>query len=128
MKPKHFILEPMRSKLFTAAVLTLLPAFTIQTATAAMLRVPEDEAKRSIVNKAAPTMPAIAKQVHITGKVLVDLTVAEDGSVEKVDVVSGNPVLSSAAVVAGKKWTFKPFLVEGKPEKALVRVTFDFGS
>ena len=118
----------MRSKLFAAAAFLILPVCVLRTASAAMLRVPEDEAKRSIVNKAAPTMPAIAKQVHITGKVLVDLTVGENGSVENVDVISGNPVLSSAAVAAGKKWTFKPFLVDGKPEKALVRVTFDFGS
>lgn len=129
MSLKHFFLDqPMRSKLFTAALLLVLPTLAVRTATAEMLRVPEDEARRSIVSKAAPSMPAIAKQVHITGKVLVDLTVSEDGSVEKVDVVSGNPVLSSAAVSAGKKWTFKPFLVEGKPEKALVRVTFEFGS
>jgi TonB family protein len=126
---KYYLLDqPMRSKLFTAAVLLILPAFALRTATAAMLRIPEDEAKRSIVNKTAPSMPPIAKQVHITGKVLVDLTVSEDGSVEKVDVVSGNPVLSAAAVAAGKKWTFKPFQVDGKAEKALVRVTFDFGS
>lgn len=129
MTLKHFFLNQlMRQRIFSVAALLILPAFALRTASAAMLRIPEDEAKHAIVSKTAPTMPAIAKQVHITGKVLVDLTVSENGSVENVDVVSGNPVLSSAAVAAGKKWTFKPFLVDGKPEKALVRVTFDFGS
>jgi TonB family protein len=129
MRSFHFsTVQRMPTKIATAALLLLASSVAVKTANAAMLRVPEDEAKKSIVNRIAPTMPAIAKQVHISGRVLVDLTVAEDGSVEKVDVVSGNPVLSSAAVNAGKKWTFKPFLVEGKAEKALVRVSFDFGS
>lgn len=121
-------IKPMRPRLFFALLVLILPTLALRTATAAMLRVPEDEAKRSIINKTAPAVPALARQIHLTGKVLVDLTVSEDGSVEKVDVVSGNPVLGGAAVAAGKKWTFKPFLVDGKPEKAIVRVTFDFGA
>jgi TonB family protein len=97
-------------------------------AMADMLRIPEGQAKKAIVSEVAPSIPPIARQLHLSGQVACDLTVSENGSVEKVDVVSGNPVLGAAAVAAGKKWTFKPFMVDGKASKALVRVSFNFGS
>ena len=73
------------------------------------LRVSEDEGKRAIVARVVPSMPPIARQTHLSGKVVIDMTVAEDGTVEKVDVVSGNPILGGACVSAAKKWTFQPF-------------------
>lgn len=123
----HFSLKRMLPGVFTAALYVLILSFASKTAMAGMLRITDDDAKRSILTKIAPTMPAVAKQVHLTGRVTVDMTVAEDGSVEKVDVISGNPVLSAAAVIACKKWTFRPFVNEGKADRALVRISFDFG-
>ena len=52
--------------------------------------------------------------------------IAEPGEVAKVQPVSGNALLSSAAVNAVKKWKFKPFTAEGKPAKAVVRLSFNF--
>ena len=49
-----------------------------------------------------------------------------EGDVAKVVPVSGNALLSSAAVNAVKKWKFKPFTAEGQPAKALVRLSFNF--
>jgi TonB family protein len=93
------------------------------------LRISEDEGRKSIVAKVVPTPPPITKQAHTAGRVLVDPTVGEDGSVEKADVVSGNPILRGAAVRAGKGWMFKPFQgTDGKPSKAVVPVSFDFGA
>ena len=102
--------------------------FVSQGAMADMIRVPEDQAKKAIVSEVAPAIPPIARQLHLSGQVACDLTVSETGSVEKVDVVSGNPVLGTAAVAAGKKWMFRPFQADGKASKALVRVNFSFGS
>jgi TonB family protein len=74
-----------------------------------------------------PIVPPIAKQAHLAGRVVIELTVAEDGSVAKSEVVSGNPILGQAASRAGKSWTFKPFNgADGKPAQALVKLTFDF--
>ena len=98
-------------------------------AQADVLHVSEEDARRSVVSRVVPQMPPLAKQVHITGRVVVDLTVTEDGSVEKADIVSGNPVLAGAAVKAGKGWMFSPFKsADGKPSRAVVRVNFEFGS
>jgi TonB family protein len=102
---------------------------TARLAKAGLLHIPEDEAKHSVVARVVPTTPPLAKQVHLSGKVVVDLTVTEAGSVEKADVVSGNPVLAGAALKAGKGWMFSPFKgADGKPSKAVVRISFDFAS
>jgi TonB family protein len=102
---------------------------TARLAKADMLHVTEDQAKRSIVAKVMPVTPPLARQVHLSGRVVVELTVTEDGSVEKADAVSGNPVLAGAALKAGKGWTFTPFKdADGKPSKAVVRISFDFAS
>jgi TonB family protein len=100
----------------------------VKAAAADPLRVSEDEGRRAIVARTAPNIPPIAKQAHLSGRVVVDMTVSEDGNVEKVDVVSGNPILGGACVSAAKKWTFQPFKTEGKPCKAIVRASFEFGA
>ena len=52
--------------------------------------------------------------------------VAESGAVEKVNIVSGNPVLTRPASDAVKKWKFAPFTSDGKPVKAVVPVSLSF--
>lgn len=79
-----------------------------------------------ILQKVAPTYPAIAHQIHLSGTVILDMDVAEDGSVDGASVVSGNPILSNGAVTAAKRWKFAPVTEDGKPVKATVRVAFKF--
>jgi periplasmic protein TonB len=106
----------------------LLGVLSIRSANADPMRVSEEDGRKAAVTKVAPTLPPLARQAHITGKVVVEMTVTEDGSVEKVDIVSGNPILGSAVVNATKRWTFQPFKSNGQPSKALVRAAFEFGS
>jgi TonB family protein len=79
-----------------------------------------------ILQKVAPTYPTIAHQIHLSGTVILDMDVAEDGSVDGASVVSGNPILSNGAVTAAKRWKFAPVTEDGKPVKATVRVAFKF--
>lgn len=107
------------------ATALLLPACSLH---AGVVRVSDQEAQQSIVQKVRPDFPAIAKQMKLSGRVVVDLTVAEDGKVEKADVVSGNPILGTAAKNAAKQWTFRPFQENGKVSEAVVRINFDFNN
>ena len=91
------------------------------------IHVSDEAARKAIVKRAEPSYPAFAKQFQLEGRVFVDAHVDTDGNVEKVDVVSGNAMLAVAAVAAAKKWTFTPFPgSDGKPAKALVRLSFSF--
>lgn len=70
--------------------------------------------------------PLGAEKDRLQGQVVVKFTVSETGDVEKVEAVSGNPVLATAALDAAKKWKFKPFIRNGKAVKAATNIRFDF--
>jgi TonB family protein len=89
-------------------------------------RVSHTVALQSATTKVVPEYSPIAKQLKIQGSVQLDAVIAEDGSVERVDIVSGNPVLTKPASDALKKWHFKPFTDGDKPIKVIATFDFDF--
>src|SRR5437763_837261 len=78
------------------------------------------EGLNAATNKVQPEYPVMAKQLKIEGPVELEAEVSEAGVVEKVNIVSGNPVLTRPAVDAIKKWKFAPFTEGGKAVKAVV--------
>lgn len=64
--------------------------------------------RRSIVSKVAPVYPEIARRMHVGGVVVLQLTVAPDGSVTDAKVESGHALLGSAAQEAVRRWRFEP--------------------
>jgi protein TonB len=84
------------------------------------------EALNAVVSKVEPDYPPLARQLKIAGSVDLEAVVSEDGNVEKVDVVDGNPVLTKAGTEALMKWKFKPVMANGKAVKAVAPVTFSF--
>src|SRR5215471_17929704 len=89
-------------------------------------KVSKVEGLNAATTKVQPEYPAMAKQLKIEGAVELEAVVAENGSVEKVNIVSGNPVLTRPAVDAVKKWKFAPFTADGKTTKALVPISMSF--
>ena len=95
-------------------------------AAAGPVRVSTSEATKQAINKPRPMYPPTAREMHVAGDVEVDATVDEQGKVEKTEIVKGNAMLTNAAQMAAKNWTFKPFTDDGKPMKVIVRLTFSF--
>lgn len=89
-------------------------------------KVTKSEGLNAATTKVQPDYPAMAKQLKIEGPVELEALVAENGTVEKVNIVSGNPVLTRPAADAVRKWKFAPFTADGKTVKALVPVSLNF--
>ena len=89
-------------------------------------KVSHAEALQAATTKVQPDYPLMAKQLKIEGAVELEAVVTDSGAVEKVNIKSGNPVLTRPAVEALKRWKFKPFTVDGKAVSALAEVTFNF--
>jgi TonB family protein len=87
-------------------------------------RIPTALALKAATSKPQPEYSPIAKQMHVSGKVEVDVTVGADGTVEDVKIISGNPLLSNTTVAAVKKWKFSSLSPTG--DKAVVLLSFDF--
>lgn len=59
-----------------------------------------------VIFEEPPAYPAGATASRIQGDVELDVVIGRDGSVEDVTVLSGNPLLTPAAVDAVRKWRF----------------------
>ncbi len=91
-----------------------------------VLHVTEAEGKKNAIEKPAPAYPIVARQLKLKGRVSVEATVTEDGTVSEVKTVAGNPILVKPALDAVKKWRFHPFEQQGKPAVAVVSLSFEF--
>jgi TonB family protein len=76
---------------------------------------------RKIRVKTAPEYPALAKQMNVTGKVKLEITIAADGHVVSARTVGGSPLLVGPAAEAVKKWRY-----EAAPKESTEIVEFNF--
>jgi protein TonB len=90
------------------------------------LMVSGEEQSRKLEYQVKPRYPSAARRERIEGTVQLEAHVAEDGTVEKVRVLEGDPVLAEAAREAVMKWRYKPTLKNGKPVKVVTRVAVEF--
>jgi TonB family protein len=84
------------------------------------------EGEQHLFTKIEPVYPQLAKQARIEGKVVLNVTVSAQGTVEKVARVNGHPLLLPAAIDAVKQWRYTPFLRNGAPVQAMVAVEVVF--
>jgi periplasmic protein TonB len=89
-------------------------------------KVSKQEAMSAAVTKVQPVYPPVARQLNIEGGVELEAAINEDGTVDQVKIVSGNPVLTKPSVEALKKWKFKPFTEDGKAVQAIATFHFTF--
>jgi len=83
-------------------------------------------ASEYIARRVEPEYPEQARAQHIQGPVVLQVVVGKDGSVEKLETISGDPQLATAAADAVQQWRFKPFLRNGQPEEFQTRITVSF--
>jgi len=111
---------------FISLLLTSLCCWTLLLAQEAPRKVSTNEALKAVQNKVQPDYPPTARQLKIEGTVEVEAVITESGAVEKVNIVSGNPVLTKPAAEAVKHWKFTPFTDGGKAVRAIAPLTFTF--
>ncbi len=78
------------------------------------------------VQHLAPVYPAIARSARVTGVVIIEALIAEDGSVRTITVLRSIPLLDQAAVDAVRQWRFTPTLLNGVPVPVIMTVTVAF--
>lgn len=68
----------------------------------------------SLINKVQPNYPQVAKAAQVSGTVVLHAIISKDGSIEKLQVVSGPSLLMTAAMNAVKQWRYHPTLLNGQ--------------
>ena len=73
-----------------------------------------------------PVYPAVAMARGVLGRVVVEVTLDEQGRVVDARALSGSPVLRASAVAAARLARFEPTLLSGQPVKATRLIDYDF--
>jgi TonB family protein len=63
---------------------------------------------RAIVSRVSPAYPELARRMHVSGKVVLLVSVDADGKVSSTKVESGHALLAPAAQDAVSRWRFAP--------------------
>jgi TonB family protein len=88
--------------------------------------VSEGVAGGTLVHKVQPVYPLEARRLHLEGTVFLDATITEEGQIENLKLVSGDPVLAKAATEAVTKWRYTPYLLNGRPIVKQTRINIKF--
>lgn len=90
-------------------------------------RVGDNVSRPEIIHSVAPVYTELARRARVTGTVIVEAIIDEQGDVVNVRVLKGQPMgLDQAAVDAVKTWKFKPAMKGGKPVKVYYVLTVNF--
>jgi protein TonB len=85
-----------------------------------------DPAKLVVMVK--PAYPRTALIAKISGKVSLHAVIARNGSIQNLEVVSGNPLLVPAALDAVRQWRYKPTILGGEPVEVETTILVNFVS
>jgi TonB family protein len=83
-------------------------------------------AEKRLIHVVPPALPAGASAAVQEGTVVLKTMVDDNGKVESVSLVEGNPALADAAIHAVKQWRYRPYVRNGKsvPFQTVVLVDF----
>jgi len=68
-----------------------------------------------LIHKVDPVFPAAVTERKADGSVSFQATIAKDGSVKELKLISGDPLLNMAAEQAVAQWKFRPATLNGDP-------------
>jgi len=79
-----------------------------------------------LIHRVQPDYPDLAKAMHLSGTVELQARIGTDGSVQALEVVSGNPILARAALEAVEQWRYQPTRLSGQPVEVETHITVSF--
>ncbi len=89
-------------------------------------RVGGEVVQPELIKKVSPTYPPLAKQARVEGKVRLSATVGVNGKLRDIHILSGHPVLVSAATDAVRRWEYRPGTLNGRTIDTSVHIDVTF--
>jgi periplasmic protein TonB len=80
----------------------------------------------NLVHRVQPEYPPLAVQTRTQGQVVLRAVISREGAIEKLQVVSGHPLLVRAALEAVRQWRYRPYVLNGEPVEVETQVTVNF--
>ena len=80
----------------------------------------------NLIHRVEPQYPAMAKQLHIQGAVIIKAVISREGVIEQAQVISGHAMLSSAALAAIRQWKYRPYYLNNEAIEVETEITVNF--
>jgi TonB family protein len=81
-----------------------------------------------VISRVSPIAPPEAAQLGLRGDVVLQVTIAKDGTIGPIHPLSGDSRLIPSAVDAVRQWRYQPFLEDGKPIEVQGKITIHYGT
>jgi len=91
-----------------------------------MVRVSQGVMEGLLLKRVQPRYPTQALQMRIQGPVQLQATIAKNGDIQNLKVVSGDAVLAHAAQEAVRQWKYKPYYLDGEPVQIETQILVNF--
>jgi len=96
------------------------------TANAAERREISTDATSVVARSVRPGYPLLARQMKVQGSVILQALIGRDGLIQDLHVVSGPPILATAAREAVRQWHFKPHFEGSEAVETQAKITVNF--
>ena len=80
----------------------------------------------ALIRRVEPDYPGVAVGAKVSGTVILEATVNEEGAVTDVTVLRSIVMLDQAAIKAVKQWRYEPLMLNGQPVPFILVVTVTF--
>jgi TonB family protein len=108
-----------------APAASVAPEATVATNAAEHVQISADTAE--IVSRPVqPGYPLLARQMKVEGSVILQALIGRDGLIQDLRVLSGPPILATAAQEAVKQWHFKPHYLGADAVETQAKITVNF--
>jgi protein TonB len=76
-----------------------------------------------LIHRVEPIYPPLARQIHREGRVELRAIIGTDGTIQSLQIVSGDPIFLRSALEAVQQWQYKPTILNGQPVEIETYVT-----
>ena len=76
-----------------------------------------------LIYRIEPIYPVLAKQIGKSGKVELHAIIGEDGTIQSLEAVGGDPMFFASAMQAVKQWRYTPTMLNGVAVKVDTYIT-----
>ena len=87
---------------------------------------PPGSLQRHMIWQPPPVYPKLAWEARIQGTVRLAALIATDGTVERLELISGHPFLVEAAIDAVKQWRYRPWIDGDAPVQVMSEIDVPF--
>ena len=82
-----------------------------------------------LIHRVEPVYPILPKQLGRSGRVELRAVIATDGTIQSLQVVSGDPLFYQSAMDAVRQWRYRPTVLNGEPVEidTFISVIYNIG-